>query len=256
MKRNMDPQDILRDIEFELLQGAIRQDELGQSLQAVRKFHSNLRTELLTVAGDTPQGREIITRQTQFNDMLLSLLQEMSSDLLRLEQQQRGLGQWLPRRLPDSGAVDRDASPQDGGGEGMAATPPAEMGDPLPAEWLALARSPASSASAPSAADLSPLAPTVSQPDVERAMRADALDLPVHTRSVNLPVIGAILYRVRRALHNLVYYYVNQLAQRQVQVNQTLGAALLRVMAQNAEQQQQIERLRQELTHLAKDGKQ
>ncbi|MBX2997420.1 MAG: hypothetical protein KF893_02830 [Caldilineaceae bacterium] len=244
MKSNIDPQDILRDIEFELLQGAIRQDELGQSLQAVRKFHSNLRTELLAVAGDTLQGREIITRQTQFNDMLLSLLQEMSSDLLRLEQQQRDLGLWLPNHA----ALDLEPCAQNDREESQPSTLPKDTTDTLPEEWLALARSPSSAAVG------NPLLmPAADQKEVEQAMQAEALSVPIHVRGANIPVIGAILHKMRRTLHNLVYYYVNQLAGRQVQVNQTFGAALLRLMAQNAEQQQEIERLRSEL---ANNGKQ
>ena len=40
--------EILADIEFEILQGALGQDDMGQALEAARRFHLRSRHELLS----------------------------------------------------------------------------------------------------------------------------------------------------------------------------------------------------------------
>jgi hypothetical protein len=77
-------QDVLNDIEIELLQGAVTRDELGQSVQNVRRFQNQVRGELLDKEA-RPDYRAVANRQFQINDMLLTLAQEMATRQAALE---------------------------------------------------------------------------------------------------------------------------------------------------------------------------
>lgn len=75
---------ILCDVEFEILQGALGQDDLGQALQTARRFHLQSRHELLSTEA-RGRDRDLAARQFQIDDMLLVLLQEMAGRLRRLQ---------------------------------------------------------------------------------------------------------------------------------------------------------------------------
>jgi hypothetical protein len=77
-------QDVLNDIEIELLQGAVTRDDLGQSVQNVRRFQNQVRGEALDKE-PRPDYRTIANRQFQINDMLLTLAQEMATRQAALE---------------------------------------------------------------------------------------------------------------------------------------------------------------------------
>jgi hypothetical protein len=83
-------QDALDDIDMELLQDAVQRDELGQSVQNVRRFQDDARKVLDT--GGKPDYRAIANRQFQLNDMLLALLQELSVRQRALELELRAHG--------------------------------------------------------------------------------------------------------------------------------------------------------------------
>jgi hypothetical protein len=68
-----------------------------------------------------------------------------------------------------------------------------------------------------------------------------------HTR---VPFLGSLWNRIRREAHNLVLFYVNRLAQRQVTVNRHLVSVLNRMVVQIQEQQNQIQELQAEVRRL------
>ncbi|MBK8987151.1 MAG: hypothetical protein IPM39_13910 [Chloroflexi bacterium] len=80
-------QDILDDIEFELMQGAISHDDLGRGVAAIKQYQAKLRAELLQPGQPAPDLREALGRQFQLNDMLLTLLQETAVALQTTNQQ-------------------------------------------------------------------------------------------------------------------------------------------------------------------------
>jgi hypothetical protein len=82
--RSLTVQDVLNDIEIELLQGAVTRDELGQSVQNVRRFQNQVRGEMLDRQA-RPDYRAVANRQFQINDMLLTLAQEMATRQAALE---------------------------------------------------------------------------------------------------------------------------------------------------------------------------
>lgn len=74
-------------------------------------------------------------------------------------------------------------------------------------------------------------------------------DLVPSPRS-RIPLLGSLWDRVRREAHQLVLFYVNKLAQRQVTVNRHLVSTLNRMAVQIQEQQRQIQALQDELRKL------
>ena len=66
----------------------------------------------------------------------------------------------------------------------------------------------------------------------------------------SIPILGPLWDRIRREAHNLVLFYVNKLAQRQVTVNRHLVSTLNRMAVQIQEQQRRIGALEEELRKL------
>ena len=97
MSASYTAKDVLEDIEFELAQGAITRDDLGQSIHAVKKYQSNERAELFAPGKKEPALREALARQFQLNDMLLMLLQEVAGSVYDFRLQLRRTAQLRTR---------------------------------------------------------------------------------------------------------------------------------------------------------------
>ncbi len=96
MTQSLSAADILRDIEFELVQGALTRDDLGQGIQAVRLYQNRLRHKVFQSGREMPPLRELIARQFQLNDMLITLLQETAAAMQETQLRQKRLAQWQP----------------------------------------------------------------------------------------------------------------------------------------------------------------
>lgn len=205
--------EILRDVEFEILQGALGQDDLGQALQTARRFHTRSRHELLSTE-TRGRDRDLAARQFQMDDMLLALLQEVAGRLRRLQiELHRTAG-----LMPAAGAGDRT-----GASESLAGTSPPHLADPDPG---------------------------VPPGSAQRAIEIEKLDVEAHIRPVRLPLIGGLLTRLRATLHTLPVFYVRQLAEQQIEVNRALSESLAQVNRLLAEQQAQIEALSRQVQAL------
>ena len=78
--------DVLNDIEFELLQGTVERNELGQGIQATRQFQNEIRaTTLQSAASAKLEVSDLVGRQFQINDMILSLFQATDMKLSGLQ---------------------------------------------------------------------------------------------------------------------------------------------------------------------------
>ncbi len=217
--------DLLRDIEIELLQGDVLDRELSASVAEIRRFQQTLRTEMLD--GGHSDLRAVAGRQFEMNDLLLTLLQETALRLEALGREQYT----VIRRLAD-------AVPP-----GMVAEP-ARPAQPRPA-------------AEPAAADSWAAAPppvdewTRRLAEVEAAMRSDALLLTVAVQGSGMPVAGAAVDSLKRALHGLVIFYINRLAERQVAVNRLYGQWIIHLHEQGRAQADENDRLRAEVRSLA-----
>lgn len=225
MKTSITLQDVLSDIEIELVQGAVSRDDLGQSLQSVRQFQHKLRSELLAERSAQPNDRELIKRQFQINDLLLSLLQETIAKVQTLQLELRkGLQLTqsakhfapFPGSQPEQNGVENSLSARDR--------------EPAVAVWAAQA--------------------VQHTAEIKAAMREDELKLTMDVRPINLPVVGWFFTRLRSAVHALTLFYVNRLATRQTAVNRLYGDWLLHAQQVNQTQQEQIALLNEQVAAL------
>jgi hypothetical protein len=69
-------------------------------------------------------------------------------------------------------------------------------------------------------------------------------------RQSNVPLIGGLLNRIRRALHELVLFYVNKIVRRQTEINELYSVALQELVTLNQAQAQEIAQLRWRLQRL------
>ena len=71
-------------------------------------------------------------------------------------------------------------------------------------------------------------------------MGYDQLQVRANVQPSTLPLIGGLVTRLKHELHRLVIYYVNQLAEKQVEVNRQLLKALA-ILAETVEADAQQE---------------
>lgn len=205
--------EVLRSIEFELLQGAISHDDLGAGIHTAREYQTKVRNELLDAPKVPADLRETAIRLFQINEMLLTLAQELNAAL-------RGVQADLHRMRQVSEVTAQMTAPR--------LTPPAEPAVTPPTES----------------------APALPPADVYRAMRPDALKIDLDVRPATIPVIGGLVRRFKAALHDLVLFYLRQLAGKQAAVNQTYGEWVLHLVETSERQQIQIELLTARLAAL------
>jgi hypothetical protein len=227
MKALLNANDVLSDIEFELIQGAISRDELGQSIQAVKQYQNKVRSEAISSIRSSGEVREIINRQFQINDMLITLLQETSAALRTTQLELRRVARMSNLATPAARVASKPAIEQD--------VDLLETTDLLAFDTLS---------------DDSLWQPLTEVEKVQRAMQPEALQMESQIRSTNVPIIGAVVKRLRIALHHLVLFYVNRLVEKQVAVNQTYGDWILRTVQLCHDQQDQIDSLNAQLKAL------
>jgi len=225
--RALTVQDALNDIEIELLQGAVTRDDLGQSVQNVRRFQNQVRGETLDAQG-RPDYRAIANRQFQINDMLLTLAQEMATRQAALELDLHKAIRSGLRRETTPGRGQRPL-PDDAGSSGAtSSTTPGET--PLPR---------------------SPSEELVRRLDaIQTAMRDDALALQIEVTPDEIPLVGRMLGGVRAALHSLVVFYSSRLAAKQAEVNHTYGDNLRWLLQARERDQETIEQLSADMQQL------
>lgn len=169
-------QDALDYIDMELLQDAVQRDDLSQSVQNVRHFQNAAREETLDTAAK-PDYRAIANRQFQLNDMLLTLLQELSTRQRALELDLRAYGPTAaPTAILDEAAA---GTVQAGDTESDTADDEERM--------------------RPASEDL------VRRLDaIQAVMRDDALALQLEVTPNETPVVGRLIGNMRAAVHSLV----------------------------------------------------
>lgn len=66
----------------------------------------------------------------------------------------------------------------------------------------------------------------------------DQIQVPVNVSRISVPLIGPLLQTIRHKLHELVIFYVNQLAANQIQMNHHLLQAL-NILAEEMEKREE-----------------
>lgn len=220
MKRSLTADDVLSDIEFELAQGAISRNELGQAVQALRRHQNEMRREILE-SSENLEGREVISRLFQLNDMMLTLLQGTAAAIQSLRLDLRNVARLATRSRTTRGSV--------------------SSAEVVKREDLDLTAS--------TAATTAGLEGTVCE-QVRNGMRSEAVEVEMNVRPGRMPIIGSIVKRLRITLHSMALFYVNRFGERQVVVNQSYGDAILRLVDAYEQQQEQINRLHAQMASL------
>lgn len=209
MKRFLTPQTVINDIQFELLQGTISRDQLGRSIQMVRKYTNQLREQHFSPDARTDE-KELISRQFQLIDMLLTLIQEISSEHRATRLELHNLSEMI-REAKASKHVAEQASDQQ-----RAFTD----------TWLT--------------SELSPYLENWPPEDIEEAIEEEALSPEIVLTPPRIPIIGKLISRFRLAIHNVAIFYVAQLGDRQSKINATYGHWIERLIRHGHEQQEKI----------------
>lgn len=211
-----DPVDrLISDIEFELAQGIVSTDDLGQAIQTVKQYQNKARSELFRAS--RIDSREFAARSFQINDMLITLLEETVGRIRQMQMELRGMRRLSPPLTP---AVRRN--------DGIASA------RPVPGE---------------SVIDLyeRPLA------EIETAMRDGELQIDLDARPIRTPLVGAFLTKLRNALHSLPLFYVRRLAGKQAAINHVSGEWLLHLYRLLCQQRDEIEALNKQLAQLRRE---
>jgi hypothetical protein len=220
MTQQLTAEHVLQDIEFELVQGAITRDDLGQGIQAVRQYQNKLRSEVFQPGQDMPQLREVTARQFQLNDMLITLLQETAAATQEMQLKTRRLADWQPALLP----------------------PPTASAALMPSTG-AVTSSPTAVFPIPE-----PL-PGRDESELFQAMN-ETLHVKLEMQPSNLPLLGSWLQRFKAEMHSLVLFYVRKVAERQTAVNRTFATWSLYFNTLHQQQQQEIRQLQARLAAL------
>jgi hypothetical protein len=224
MKNWLTADDVLSEIEFELVQGAISRNELGRGIQAVKAYQNKVRSGVSQAAqgAGTGAGREIVNRLFQLNDMLITLLQEVAAELRSVRLELRRVARMarfapLVTRAAGEPATEEDGEENVHRAAWVDALPIGGPGGDLYGRWATEVE------------------------EVENAMRSEALEMTLDVRAIRIPIIGGLIKRLRLALHNLALFYVARLAKRQRAVNRTYGDWVLRLIQAGQQQQEQID---------------
>lgn len=211
MAQSVNVQDILQDIDFEIAQGVILQDGLGQGVEAVRQHQNKIRVETFDKVKLTDPYREILGRQFQINDMLITLLQETAKTIQSMQHGLKNLNQ-VPIR-PTRGPVPGPTWKPDGTGKELRDidTWTSEIEDGTP-----------------------------STEEIKNAMQPEAIHVDLQMRTINIPVIGWLVTRLRIFLHRPALFYTQIFSHKQAPVNRTLGDWILRLNALIQIQNEQV----------------
>jgi hypothetical protein len=208
--------DLVRDIEIELLQGDVLDRELSASVAEIRRFQQQMRTQLLDGSGRIDL-RTVAGRQFEMNDLLLTLLHETALRLETLQREQHAVIRRLADAVPPSAALNPPAANAQVRAEVLPA--PGDAALPVDAWTRRLA-------------------------EVAAAMRGDALQLDVALQGSGTPVVGSAVDGLKRALHGLVIFYTNRLAERQSAINRLYGQWIIHLHEQARAQDDELGHLR------------
>lgn len=233
MKQPMTVTDILNSVEFELMQHTLLQDDVADGIQRLRAYQTQARSELLG-DGKKPSISSAIDVQFNTNAMMLTLLQVINQRLEALQQDFRH-AIFAQQHIPHTSDTSQAES--------------AQVDDARnDNQWRNVA---AASVSLPVMQGVMDFA--------EGALSTDAISefitdeptlIEMDVRQSHTPLLGGMLNRVRRELHELVLFYVNKMVRQQADVNRIYGSMLQELVAANQAQAWEIQELRKQLLQL------
>ncbi|MCS6827518.1 MAG: hypothetical protein NZ553_12965 [Caldilinea sp.] len=235
MKRPVTVADILNSVEFELLQHSLMQDDVSEGIQRLRTYQARARVELFGQA-KSPSFEDVVNAQFNANEMMTTLIQVMNERLEALRQEVRQAAY-----LKQHASSTLDSQPN---------------WEPLSNQPLDLneAQIYAFEFALPASTEMSDRANALKA--LAESIQDASTDVEIEVRQSQLPIIGGLLHRIRRALHELVLFYTNKVVRRQAQVNDAYNVVLQELVALNRAQAQEIAQLRWHLQRLTAPGAQ
>jgi len=212
MMHTLTAKEILDDIEFEIAQSIISLEELRDGIEAVRQFQNNVRQKTFESLKITDPYRDVLSRQFQVNDMLISVLQEMALSIQSMQLEIKNLRQ-LPSTILQAPRTVPRALKKD---------------EVAPNEQL----------------DLREMEYEIrSSDEIKNAMRPETIQIDLQATPIRWPVIGRFLTKFKIFYQKPALYYTRIFAERQAPVNRTFGDHILYLETLIRAQQQQIEDL-------------
>lgn len=239
MKRPITVADILNSVEFELLQHSLMQDDVSEGIQRLKTYQARTRAELFG-QGKSPTFEEVAGAQFNANEMMVTLIQVMNQRLEALRQEVRQAA-YLKQRAPSipDAALNRSL-----------------LGDPTLQESVVSAHRLDWSDVRLETSDVFAQYPSNVDAQIGalnsliESVQLASSPIEMEVRQSNIPLIGNLLSRIRRALHELVLFYTNKVVRRQTEINQLQSALLQELVALHRAQAQEIALLRQHLRRL------
>lgn len=223
MSTRITAEEVLAEIEFELMQSVVSSGEIGQAAQSVRSYQQQAWSEIAPQLSGLGDAGDAIRYLFRMNEMLVTLVEQVVSDARVLQAKSRKLERLV---LSPQWTVASDTSDSAG-------------------------------SSSQGSADLeSGVDENNGSRQLESIIRVsdmlDAVDqtpsaLTMEVRSSSIPVFGALLSRMRMAIHNVAVFYVNRFARKQSRTNEAYRDLLRQLVAIAADQQEQIDVLRMQL---------
>ncbi len=235
MKQRLTVTDILNSVEFELMQHTLLQDDVADGIQRLRAYQLQTRNELLS-HGKNPSLNAVIDAQFNTTEMLLTLLQVIDQRCAALQQDLRRAAFAQQHGATPTGAAPAEGAQPDDAQEGRA------RGAVAPA----LTSLPAAMTPAAMHFDDAPFATAA----LDAFITDEPALLEMDVRQSQTPVLGGLVNRVRRELHELVLFYANKVVRQQAEVNRTYGNALQELVAASQAQAWEIQELRAQLLQL------
>ncbi len=225
MKPAVTVDEIINDIEFEIAQGIVAHDDLGEAVQTAQQFQNKLRGEFLLANGRVADPRTVVTRQLQLNDILLTLAQAMTTALQGMQLSLRRLSPRVSAAAPTPPAWPVKL-PEGSSDAAVSLDVEAVSLPELASDWRLLETK-----------------------EVEKAMRSEAIRVSLATAPSRIPLVGWLITRFKEMFfHVLPLYYVQRFAERQAPINRTYGDWLLYLYQQNQIQREQIQTLNAQVT--------
>jgi len=221
MKNSLKPENIIEEIQFELAQGLIRKEELGEAIRSVRNFSNKIRKEILENYPLDGKLREIFRKQFQLIEMLIKLIEEnalLTQNLKIMINNRRVVNPGLDNNIPlDTPAVRKADSST--GGENLL----------LNQNYYLL-----------------------NQEEILKVIAPKTLkiDMPITRGRTSLTT--KIMSFLKLLYHRPAFFYTLQLGEKQEKINNIFGYWLMKIYTNSQLQQDQINRLNEQWSLLEK----
>jgi len=216
MINSLKPENIIEEIQFELAQGLIRKEELGEAIRSVRNFSNKIRKEILENYPLDGKLRDIFRKQFQLIEMLTKLIEEnalLTQNLKIMINHRRVVNPGLDRIHLDNPAV-REAFASTAGEDLL-----------LNQNYYLL-----------------------NQEEILKVIAPKTLKIDMPITKGRTSLTTKIKSFLKLLYHRPAFFYTLQLGEKQEKINTIFGYWLMKLYTNSQMQQDQINRLNEQLS--------